>query len=50
VTGGAFADVHEAVEACVRVREAVEPDPAWQEVYAGGYQRFRDLYPALHGR
>jgi xylulokinase len=50
VAGGVFADVHEAVEACVRVREVVEPDPAWQEVYAGGYQRFRDLYPALHGR
>jgi xylulokinase len=50
VAGGVFADVYEAVEACVRVREVVEPDPAWQEVYAGGYQRFRDLYPALNGR
>src|SRR3954468_11724062 len=29
VACGAFADVHEAVDACVRVRETVEPDPAW---------------------
>jgi xylulokinase len=50
VAGGVFADVHEAVEACVRVREVVEPDPASQAVYAGGYQRFRELYPALRGR
>jgi xylulokinase len=50
VAGGVFADVHEAVEACVRVREVVEPDQAWQKVYADGYQRFRELYPALHGR
>ncbi|HXM71982.1 MAG TPA: xylulokinase [Candidatus Dormibacteraeota bacterium] len=50
VAGGVFADVHEAVEACVRVREVVEPEPAWEDVYSGGYQRFRELYPALHGR
>lgn len=50
VAGGVFADVHEAVEACVRVREVVEPDPAWVDVYATGYQRFRELYPALRGR
>jgi xylulokinase len=50
VAGGVFADVHEAVAACVRVREVVEPDPAWLEVYTGGYQRFRELYPALHPR
>ena len=47
VAGGAFADVHQAVDACVHVRDTVEPDPAWQEAYAEGYQRFRDLYPAL---
>ncbi len=49
VAGGVFGDVHEAVEACVRVRELVEPQPAWQEAYADGYQRFRALYPALRG-
>ena len=47
VAGGAFADVHQAVEACVRVGDVVEPDQAWQEAYVDGYQRFRELYPAL---
>ena len=47
VACGAFADVHEAVEACVRVRETVEPDPAWAAAYREGYARFRELYPAL---
>ena len=47
VTGGVFADVHEAVDACVRVRDTIEPDPAWQRVYAEGYGRYRSLYPAL---
>jgi xylulokinase len=47
VAGGVFADVHEAVAACVRVRGTVEPDPAWQEAYEQGYSGFRALYPAL---
>ena len=47
VAGGVFADVHEAVAACVRVRDAVEPDPTWSEMYEQGYFRFRALYPAL---
>jgi xylulokinase len=47
VAGGVFADVHEAVQRCVRVREVVEPLPAWRDVYAEGYDRFRRLYPAL---
>lgn len=47
VAAGVFADAEEAVAACVRVRDAVEPDPAWQSVYDGGYARFRALYPAL---
>lgn len=47
VAGGAFADVRQAVDACVRVRDVVEPDLAWQEAYADGYRRFRELYPAL---
>ena len=32
---------------CVRVRATVDPDPAWQTVYADTYARFRALYPAL---
>ena len=48
VANGVFADAHEAVEACVRVRDRIEPDPAWQEAYEEGYARYRGLYPALH--
>jgi xylulokinase len=47
VATGEFADVEEAVDACVRVRDVVEPDPAWQAAYEEGYPRFRALYPAL---
>jgi xylulokinase len=50
VACGVFADVHEAVRACVEVRDRIDPDPAWQEVYEEGYRRFRALYPALHPR
>ena len=49
VACGAFADAHEAVAACVRVRETVEPDPQWVAAYGEGYERFRALYPALRG-
>jgi xylulokinase len=47
VRSGVFATAAEAVEACVRVRETVEPDPASARRYAEGYARFRALYPAL---
>jgi xylulokinase len=47
VAAGVFASAEEAVAACVRVRETIDPDPAWQEVYAAGLERFRRLYPAL---
>jgi xylulokinase len=47
VADGTFADAHEAVAACVRVRDTVEPDPEWARVYEDGYARFRSLYPAL---
>jgi xylulokinase len=47
VAGGVFADVHEAMEACVRVREVVEPEPEWERIYAAGYGRYKALYPAL---
>ncbi len=47
VAAGVFADAHEAVAACVRVRDTVEPDPEWSRVYDEGYARFRSLYPAL---
>jgi xylulokinase len=47
VTGGVFAGTSEAVDACVRVRDRVEPDKGWGEEYERGYARFRELYPAL---
>ncbi len=47
VRAGVFADAHEAVAACVRVTERIEPDPAWTAAYADGYARYRALYPAL---
>jgi xylulokinase len=40
-------DAREAVDACVRVRATVEPDPEWQRAYDDGYGRFTALYPAL---
>jgi xylulokinase len=47
VAAGAFADVHEAVEECVRPRERFEPDAGWVRAYEAGYPRFRALYPSL---
>jgi xylulokinase len=47
VKHGLFADPHEAVAACVRVRDRIEPDPASQRSYETGYRRFQELYPTL---
>jgi xylulokinase len=47
VSGGVFADVHEAVASCVRVRDRVEPNDDWRRAYDEVYARYRDLYPAL---
>jgi xylulokinase len=47
VAAGVFRDVHEAVATCVRLLDAVEPDPDWQGAYERGYSRFKLLYPAL---
>ena len=47
VAGGVFADVHEAVAACVRTTGVVEPDADWQARYAELHGRYRELYPAL---
>jgi xylulokinase len=49
VASGTFASAREAVAACVRVREVIEPNAAWAERYADGYARFRALYPAIRG-
>jgi xylulokinase len=47
VRAGSFGTVDEAVAACVRARETIDPDPGWVDVYEAGYRRFRALYPAL---
>ena len=49
VAGGTFATADEAVAACVRVRETVEPNAAWAARYADGYARYRASYPAIRG-
>ena len=43
VRQGVFADAHDAVARCVRVRSRIEP--TWD--YEEQYRRFRALYPAL---
>ncbi len=47
VGSGVFADVAEAVEACVRIRDTIEPRAEWTSIYDEGYARFRALYPAI---
>jgi xylulokinase len=47
VRAGVFADAHEAVARCVRVRARIEPDPAWVAAYEDGYTRYRSLYHTL---
>ena len=49
VADGTFSTVEEAVAACVRVRETVEPNEAWSSRYEAGYARYRGTYPALRG-
>jgi xylulokinase len=49
VAAGVFADAREAVAACVRTGDVVEPDAGWAATYEEGYARFRALYPALRG-
>ena len=47
VASGVFADAHEAVAACVRVRDRVEPVTKLVAAYEEGYRRYRRLYPTL---
>ena len=47
VASGVFADAREAVGACVRAGEVVEPNADWAPAYEAGYARFRALYPAI---
>ena len=47
VRAGVFTDAAEAAARCVRARDRIEPEPAWTEAYAAGYERYRLLYPTL---
>lgn len=47
LAAGAFSNATEAVDACVKVRERIEPNAGWVDIYHDGYARFRSLYPAL---
>jgi len=47
IRAGEWRDAREAVDACVRVRATIEPDPEWQHTYDDGYGRFKAFYPAL---
>jgi len=45
VAGGMWRDTDEAAAATVRVRDTVEPEPAWIEPYREVLARYRALYP-----
>jgi xylulokinase len=47
VASGVFGDAHEAVSACVRVRDRIEPVEKLRATYEDGYTRYRTLYPTL---
>jgi xylulokinase len=47
IANGVFADAHEAVSACVRVRARIEPVAEFRAAYEDGYARYRTLYPTL---
>jgi xylulokinase len=47
IRAGVWSSADEAVAACVRATETIEPDESWAQVYDDGYERFRSLYPAL---
>ena len=47
VAAGTWPDVHAAIEATVRPRDPIAPEPQWVEIYAEQRERYRALYPAL---
>jgi xylulokinase len=47
VGAGAWPDVDAACEACIRVAEQIEPEPAACFEYERGYRTYRRIYPAL---
>ena len=49
VAGGVFGSAEEAVSACVRTGDRIDPVPGWVDAYAELRERFRALHPALGG-
>jgi xylulokinase len=47
VAAGVWPDVGTGVAATVRVRDRVEPDPVWVDIYRTAHERYAALYPAL---
>jgi xylulokinase len=47
VASGVYRDLDQAIAACVRVTEVVDPVAAWIEPYREARHRFREYYPAL---
>ncbi len=47
VAAGVWPDVHAATAATVRVRDRIDPVPAWVEVYREQREHYQALYPAL---
>jgi xylulokinase len=47
VAARTWPDVHTAVQATVKPRDQVDPDPEWIEPYREQRERYRALYPAL---
>ncbi len=50
VGAGMFRNIEEGVEALVKVKDVVEPDPENTKRYREFYQLYRSLYPALKDR
>ena len=47
VAEGAYADVNEAVQHLIRIKETVEPEEELTQLYEERYKVYRKLYPAL---
>ena len=47
VASGVYRDLDQAITACVRVTEVVDPIAGWIEPYREARHRFRHYYPAL---
>ncbi len=44
---GSFASTYEAAERTLSIKDEIEPDKEWAEVYSGSFKSFKSLYAAL---